>query len=264
MRHQLVRAQFQLGHSSDCRHQGGGKFRLQLTVQFIPLITARDVSADIRVEKNGVTDAVRIGTVDAQVHIAVKSDPTVDHPEFNRCCGSEFVVNQFLGVKIVNTLILAGISTVCKTSADFGKCFFDGLTEFAGKNTWLTGVVPGILSRLRTEFCNLPLVNNDHTLTVRNGNARTVGNDVIVSLFIGRTFGDLFLSTHDQNILIQCVTVKKFLPLVREDTARGTECGFYQSHNEAPFDFSYSSICTNTLFILYTLLYRQIPCLSIL
>ena len=47
-------------------------------------------------------------------------------------------------------------------------------------------------------------------------------------------------------------------------TARGTECGFYQSHNEGPFDFSYSAICTNTLFILYTLLYRQIPCLSIL
>ena len=45
----------------------------------------------------------------------IEADFRVNHAEGNRVRRAEFIVDQFFGVEIVNTLIFAGITAVCET-----------------------------------------------------------------------------------------------------------------------------------------------------
>ena len=243
MVHQLVGAKLQLGHTPDSRHECRNELGLELTVQLGAFVTACHVAADVGVEQDGIGDAVGVGSVDAQAHIAVDADAAVHNAEINGRCGPELVVQNFLGVEVVHALILARVSAVGEALSDCGKGLFKRVAEFACENARFTGAVPCEFARFGADLRNLPLIHDNHALSVRHGDAGAVGNDVVVPLGVGGAAGSLLLSPHDQRVFIQSIAVEEFLPLVGKHAASRAESRLNQSHtNVTPFRCSLPSV----------------------
>ena len=215
--------------------EGGEQLRFQLAVQRGAGIVLRHVAADIGVKQQGVGDMVTVLAEAANAHIHVDTGSLVHHPEGNGTGGAVFIAGDLLGVDIIDALVLGGLAAEGKALADVLEHLSDALAQMAGENAGLRGGVIDKFAGLGADLRHLALIHNEHTLSVRHGNDRAGGDDVLIALIVAGTARDLFAALHRQRIGAQRLTVKIFLPLVRQHAAGGTGCRFDQSHGTFSF-----------------------------
>ena len=232
MRGDLVVHDLLRGDLRQCRLQCAKKLALEHAVDLVTAVFAADIAADIRIEQERIDDLVGIDAVAAQVNGELVAQTLVnDDAERDRRGSAVFVVEDLLGVEIVNALILAGITAVGKTLADELEGLLDAVTQLAREDARLGGGIVCKFTGLCTDLNDLTLLDNDHALSVGDRDAGAVGDDVVTALRVGGTAADALLPLDHQNILVQCLTIEKFLPLVSQYAAQCAESCFNKSHN---------------------------------
>ncbi len=106
----------------------------------------------------------------------------VDHAERDGVRRAELVVDQLLGVEIVDPLILSGVAAVSKALADRLEGLLDALAEVAREDRRLGRAVVCKFAGLGADLDDLALLDDDHALTVGDGDAGTVRYDVVALL----------------------------------------------------------------------------------
>ena len=149
-------------------------------------------------------------------------DRLIDHLKENGGRGSKLIVQDFLEVNIVYSLVFGRFAAEGKPFADIGEHILNTLAQVAVEDGRLSGHIVYILAGLGTQIHDLALVHNQHTLTVRNGNHRAVGNDIFFALGIAAAPRDPFVPFAHQNIGRERVTIEKFFPLVGQHAAGRT------------------------------------------
>ena len=232
------RTDLQLGDPGKGRLEGGDELRLQLTIDLLTCVFIADIAAYVGVEQQGIGDLVGINAAAADGNVDIQTDVAVDHTEGNGRGRAELVVDQLFRVEVVDALVLAGVTAVGKTLADGLEGLLDGGAQLACKDARLGGGIVGELTRLGTDLDDLSLLHDDHALTVSNGDAGAVGDDVVVALGIGGTGSDLLLALDHQHIFRQGFAVEEFLPLIGQSAAQGSDSSFDKSHGVAPFMYN--------------------------
>ena len=120
---------------------------LSLTeLQFLLCHTAVNISAHICIKQERIDNLIRIYSITAHRYIYIKTDISVNYPEWDWICCSEFIIYQFFCIKIINPLVFACIAAKCKTLLYCIKSPVDPLSQTSGKNTWFCGCIIGKLS----------------------------------------------------------------------------------------------------------------------
>ena len=194
VRHDLIRTELEIRELSERRLEGGDELALQRRVELAAFIIAFDVSAYVLVEEHRVGDLIGIDAGASDRDIDIESDLGVHYAERNGICRAELVVEYFLHVEVIDSLILTGVAAVCKAFADHLEGFLYALAEIAGEDRWLCRVVPGELARLRAELDDLALLDDYHALSVSDSDTRAVRDDIVITLRVGGASGDPLLT----------------------------------------------------------------------
>ena len=226
----LIGTQLHIRKLAEGRLERAYKLGLELAVELIAGVLPLNIAADIGVEKQRICDLVRIHARAAHGHIDIKADLAVNDAERDGIGRAELIVDKLLEIKVIHTLILGGVAAVGKALADGLECFLYAAAEAAGENGRLGRCIVCKLARLCADLDDLALLDNDHALTVGNGNARAVGDDVVIPPGVRRAAAGTLLSLCDKHILGYRFAVEKFLPLVCQCAAYGTDACFDKSH----------------------------------
>ena len=218
------------GDLGECGTQCCQKLGLQHGVQTVTGVVLGDIGAYILVEQHGVTDPVGIFTEAADGDIEIDGCPLIHHPEGHGAGGAVLVAHQFLGIEVVNSLILGGLTAEGEALTHGGKGLADAVTQIACEDGRLGGSIICIFAGLCTEFCDSALIHDHHTLTLIDHDDRTVGDDIVGATGIGGTAACLLHALGCQHILRQRITNKEFLPLIGQYAACGTQCCFNKTH----------------------------------
>ena len=210
--------------------QSGHQLGFEHTVDLVAAIALGHVAADIGIEQQGIDDLVRELAVAADGNIDVQADILIHDAEGHGIGRAVLVADDLLGVEIVNTLILGRIAAEGKALADGLEGVEDGLAEAARKERRLGRGIVLVFAGLGAELDDLALLDDDHALAVIDGDQRTVGNDIVLALGVGRTGGSALPALLHQDILIQRVAVEILAPLIRKHAAHSAADGFNQSH----------------------------------
>ena len=234
-------------HIADARErrlQRREQLALELTVDRVAGVGLGDVAADVGVKQQRVRDAVAVLAEAADGDVDVDAGALVHHAERHRARRAVLVAGQLLGVEIVDALILRGLAAEGEALADVLEHLTDALTEVSGKDRRLGGRVVGVLARLGADLDDLALLDDEHALTVGDGDARAAGDDVLIAVRVARTAGGFLLSLDRQHVGRQRLAGEKFFPLVGHDTAGGSGDRFDKSHKHAPLRRCFSSYLT--------------------
>ena len=168
-------------------------------------------------------------------HIHIQPDPGIHNPERDRISSTKLVIHKLLGIKIIHPLILTRITAKSKPLPDRIKGLPDTVTQTTRKNTRLRRSIIRILSRIRTNLNNLPLLHDHHTLSIRHSDPAAAGNNIITPMLIGRPGRRPLRPLHNHHFFIHSLTVKKLLPLIRQRTTRCTHSRSDKTHKSNPF-----------------------------
>ena len=210
----LCGAQLQLRQRAKCRLQGRYELGFQLLVDDVAGVSLLHIAANSGIEQQRIGNGVGINTVAADIHRAAHAQILVHDLKDDGAGSAELIAHDFLGVEIVHSLILAGITAVSKALTDSLEGLFQAVAQLARENRGFCGGIVCILTGFGADLYHLTLLHDDHALTVSNGNAGTVGNHIIAALGVGAAGRGTLLSLHYQSIHIQCVAIEKFLPLI--------------------------------------------------
>ena len=130
------------------------------------------------------------------------------------------MVDKLLGIEIIHTLILTGVSAVGETFTDSLKGFLNALTEIAGEDRGFGGSIICKFTGVRTGHHDLTLFNNNHALPISHGNTGTIGDDVVISFRVGGTSADALLPLGGKHLLWHSLAVEKILPLIGKSAAQ--------------------------------------------
>ena len=170
----LIRSHLHIGEPGKRRLKRAYKFGLELRVYLRAIIVLLDIAADIGVKQQGVCYLVGINAVASYASVEIETDAAVDDAEGDGRGRSELVVDYLLGVEVVNALILAGVAAVGKALTYSLEGIEYRLAERACEDAGLGGGVVGKFAGLCADLDDLALLDDYHTLTVGNGNARAV------------------------------------------------------------------------------------------
>ena len=208
--------QFKLSKRTERRLKSIDKLYPELIVDLIAGKLLCHISAQSRIEEQRIGDNVGINAVAADLNCAAQPDALVRYLKNNRIRRAEFVVDYLFGIKVVDALILSGVAAVGKALTDSSEGLLDAITELAGENRRFCRTVIYKFARLCTYLDYLSLLDDHHALSVGNGDAGAVCDDIVITLYIRGTTGYLLLSATHENVIRKCITVEKFLPLIRE------------------------------------------------
>ena len=195
------------------------KFCFQLRLNFFPVILLCKITADICIKQQRIYNFIRIYSIAAHRYINIQSDISVYHSERDGIGCSKLVSYQLFCIKIIYSLVFSRISSIGKTLFHCFKGLFDSFTEPACKNTGFCRGIISKFSRFCADFNNFALLHDDHALAICYRDSRTIGNDIITASFVRGTSPYPFLPLHGKNFIINCLTVKKFFPLIRQCAA---------------------------------------------
>ena len=232
MQRQLRVANAHGGHLAKSGLKRGHELGLQHGVQPVPPEFIGNVSADILIEEDGVTDPVGILAEAPDGHRGAETDILIHYPEGHRSGGAVLIAVELLGVDVIDPLVLARVSAEGEPAAKGGEAGLDALPQGPGEDAGLGGGIVDEFARLGADLRDLPLIHDQHTLTVRHGDHGAVGDDVIAAL-VGRPGGHPLAPLYRQNRFRQSVTVKILLPLVSQNAARGRKRRFDKTHNHS-------------------------------
>ena len=179
----------------------------------------------------------------ADANIKVDGGALVDHAERNGRRRAVLVADELLRVEVVDALILGRFAAEGETLADVAENVADAVAELAREDARLGGGIIEELARLGADLHDLALLDDEHTLAVRHGDHRAVGDDVLVALVVARTARDLLVALGRQNVCGHRFTVEVFLPLVGHHAACGPRDRFDESHTIKLPSVSFSRFC---------------------
>ena len=155
-----------------------------MRVDLRAVVNVLNVAANVCVEENRVCDLVTVRAETFYRNVHVKPNVLVDDAEGNRRGRSVFVADNFFGVKVVDSLVTAGIAAESKTflhrEEDVLNIF--GKRLVAVKEARFGGLVVNVFAAVRAEVDDLALLDNHHALPVVDRNFRAVGYDVVVAV----------------------------------------------------------------------------------
>ena len=223
------------GNFGKGRSQGREQLGFQLAVDAFSGKIPGDVGADLFIEHNGIADPVGIFTEAADGDIRIQTDILIHHPEGNRIGGAVLVAHELLQIKIVYPLIPGHVTAEGKAASKGPEGVGDPLPQRTGEDGRLGRGIVGILPGLGAEFGDPALVHDHHTLAVCHGDDTSVGDHIVGASGVGGAASPALPAPHHQQIFRDGIAIKIFLPLVRQDTAGGTECSFDKTHNTISF-----------------------------
>ena len=206
--------QFQICQRAETGRERVDELGLELAVDLLSAERVGHVGTDVLIETQRIADAVGVHAVAAHVAFHVEADALVDDVEHDRRRGAELVVHDLFGIEVIHALILARVAAIGETTAEHTEAFDQAVAEVAREHGRLGRFIIGELTGFRADLHDLALLHDDHALTFVDGNARSVGDDVVAPLGVGRTRGCTLLAFDDQRILVERVTVEKFFPLI--------------------------------------------------
>lgn len=124
------------------------------------------------------------------------------------------IADDFLEVDVIDALVLARVAAEGKAFLHLADEQAEGLAQVAGiiaiENGRFRRRIIRIFARFGTDFDDFPRFNDEHTLTVVDSNARTIGNDIVFAIRIAASAmaAGLLPTFGHQDIFIQAVTVK--------------------------------------------------------
>ena len=211
--------------------EGGQQLRFQLAVQPVAGVSLAHVAAHVGVEQHGVADAVAVLAEAADAHIDVDTGALIHHPERDGGRRAVLVADQFLGVEIIDALILGRFAAEGEAVGHVVEHVLDAVAQVAHEQGRLGGLVIGVLAGGGAHVHDLALIHDEHTLAVRHRDDRTVGDDVLVALGVAGALGGLFLTLYRQYVFGNGLAVEVFLPLIRHHAADAAQCRFNKSHS---------------------------------
>ena len=217
--------------------EGGQQFRLQLAVQPVAGIRLADVAADVGIEQHRVGNVIAVLAEAADTHVDVDAGPLIHHPEGHGRGGAVLVAHQFLGVEVVDPLILGRLAAEGEAVGHVVDDGADAALQLSGEQGGLRGHVVGELAGFGAHLDDAALIHDHHALAVRHRDDGAVGDDVITALGVAAAAGDTFLPLYRQHIFRQSLAIEILLPLVGHYAADASQCCFNQSHS---YVFSFS------------------------
>ena len=202
--------------------EGGQQLGLELAVNLASLIAGLYIAADIGVEQQRVGDSVGILSEAANGDVDINARPLIHNAEGDRRGRAVLVADQFLGVKVVDPLVLGCLAAEGETLADGLEHLADAFAQIAGENAGFGRGVEGELARLGADLHHLALLYNEHTLAVCHRDDGAVGDNVVAALCVAGTTGGALLSLHRKNVRRDGLAVKILFPLVGQHAARCT------------------------------------------
>jgi hypothetical protein len=149
---------------------------------------------------------------------------------YGRLRRAEFIVDEFLRIKIIYALIFAGVAAIRKTLADLRKGVFNTRAQRAGENRRLARSVIGEFARLRAKLHHSALLHDHHALAVCHRNAGAACDDVVTAARIGGTPARVLYTLCDKHLFRHRFAIEKFFPLIRHNTARGADSCLNKTH----------------------------------
>ena len=210
----LVGTELEIGELAESGLKRADELGLELGVDLIAGEAVGHVRANVGIEKKGVGDLVGINAGAAKRNIQIERELAVHNAEGDRVRGAELILHDLLEVEVVNALILAGIAAEGPSLADGLEQVENALAELAVEDAGLCGGVINEFAGLRADLNNLALLHDHHALTVRNGDDRAVGDDVVVALGVGGTAGNALLTLYHKHVFVHSVTIEKLFPLI--------------------------------------------------
>ena len=245
-------------HFADLRERGlerGEQLGLELAVEVRAVIVLAHVAADVRVEQERVGDMIAVLAEAADAHVDVDRRALIHDAERNGRRRAVLVADELLRVEVVNALVLRRFAAEGETLADVAENVADAVAELAREDARLGGGIIEELARLGAGLHDLALLDDEHTLAVRHGDHRAVGDDVLVTLVVARTARDLLMALGRQNVCGHRFTVEVFLPLIGHHAARGPRDCFDESHTIKLPSVSFSRSCLQLL-VMYSVYQR--------
>ena len=232
---QLGRTQFHFCQRTKGRLQSGNELGLHLLVDLVTGEGLLHITANLGVEQQGVSNDVGVDTVAADIDGTAEADTLIHDLKDNGAGSAELVAHDLLGVEVVNSLILTGVTAVGKTLTDGLEGVLQALAEAACKDGRLGRGIVCIFAGFGANLNHLALLHDDHTLTVSNSDAGTIADNVIAALGVGATTAYALGTLDHQGIHVQCLAIEKFLPLICQYAAKSAQTCFNKSHNNSPF-----------------------------
>ena len=220
-------------HFRNLRERGlkrGQQFGLELAVQPVTRVILAHVAADVRIEQDRGADAIAVFAEAADRDVDVDAGSLVDDAERHRGRRAVFVADQFLGVEIVDALILGRFAAEGEALADVLERVEDGCAELAGEDGGFRRAVVDELARLGAELRDLALIDDDHALAISHRDDGAVGNDVLAALVVAAAPRDAVQTLDGHHVLRNGFTVKILFPLIGHHAASRAQCCFYESH----------------------------------
>ena len=226
----LIGPQFQIGKLCKSGLQGADKLGFQLAVQLVTGVVLRNIAANLGVEQQRVGNAVGINARAADGNIHIQTDLGIHHPEGDGIGRAELIVQQFLGVEIIDPLILAGVAAKGEALAHRLEGLQNAFTQRAGEDAGLGGGVVCKLTGLGTDLHDLSLLHDHHALTVCHGDDAAVGNNIIAALGVGRACAHALAALDHHGVLVHCLAVEIFLPLICQSALQSAQTCLNKSH----------------------------------
>ena len=218
---------------ADLRKSGlesGEKLGLELAVEPVAGVVLGNVAADVRVEEDRIGDVIAVLAEAADGNVDIYSCAIVDYAEGNGARSAVLIADELLEVEEVYSLILGRFAAEGESLSEIFKGLDKALAEASGEYGGLGAGVVDELARLGADVDDLALIDDDHALSVGNGDNGAVGDYVVAPLRVGGAAGGPVVSLRHENVLRNSLTVKIFFPLVGKNAARGAECCRYKSH----------------------------------
>ena len=204
-----------LGNLRKSRLKRCQKLRLQLGIDLVSCIRSVNISADILIEQNRILYPVCIFTEAGDRDIHIQANIRINHAERHRIGSSILVSDDFLRVEVIDSLIHSGIPAEAHALAKGLEGILNSLPKSAGKQRRRGLAVKHKLTGLRTDFHDLPLLYNDHALSVIDRYDGTIGNNIVASVIAGARLLAL-LTLYNKCLLIQRSAVEVLSPLIRK------------------------------------------------
>ena len=217
------------------RLQGRQQLTLELRVDLRALVHGVEVAADVRVEQDGIRDAVAVFAETADVDVQqVWSDHRLKLDGLRRAV---LVAHDLLRVEVVDALILRRIAAKCEALAHIAEDGLEITCQVAAKDGRLRRAVVDVLARLGADLDDLALLDDHHALALIDDDDRPLRDDIVLARGVGtpapRTRA--LLSLCGQRVLVEAVTVEEFFPLIGHDAICRAHCCLDKTHDNPPF-----------------------------
>ena len=179
------------------------QFGFQLAVQLIAGIGFGHVAAHIGVEQGGIADVIAVLAEAADAHINVDTGPLIHHAEGHGIGSAILVSDQFLGVEVIDTLILGSLTTEGEAGGHAVDDSTDALLKLTGKQRGFGGHIVGKLAGHGADLHDAALIHDHHALTIGHGDDAAVGDDIVAALGVAAAAGGALLTLNSHDVLRQ-------------------------------------------------------------